>query len=385
VARPEEITIKLLLAVLLAAVIVVSAAVSFLFKGLHGESGESLRYPIAEFKFALGSGIPLSNRMRVDQFANGYALLSSGPVSVQADHYRVLGYSWQPPKMPQEAAFFWRHSDDAKNVTRTEITAAGTHQVDLSTEPDWHGEIIEFGFLLAGVNTEAVEVGNITFIPDSLSTRLQLTWRAWATFEEWSQQSLNFLYGGDHRQIIALPLLIAAWLLITSGLFWLSTRMGKPVSSRQFLTTAGMLFLVAWILLDIRWVSNNLSQIQLSYKSQWQADDQQRSSAALDGDLYRYVQRLKSDVLGKQSARILIIGDENTVDYYLLRAKYHLLPHSANVASRLKKQLTPGSVDYVISFGQPTDITHIPGWGPNWRKSLKQIDQSEWGVVYRSR
>jgi len=89
-------------------------------------------------------------------------------------------------------------------------------------------------------------------------------------------------------------------------------------------------------------------------------------------------------VLGKQSARILIIGDKNTVDYYLLRAKYHLLPHSANVVGRLTKKLAPGSVDYVIFFGQPAGISRIPGWGPKWRKSLKQIDHSKWGVVYRS-
>lgn len=381
----EKTTLKLLLAALLAAAAVLGGTLAYLTKSLPDGSNQTLQYPITEFKFAFGSGIPLSNRMRVDQFANGYALLSSGPISIQAKQQRVLSYSWQPPQMPQEAAFFWRRSDDPQNVLRTEITAAGSHQIDLSAEADWHGEITEIGFLLAGTNGEAIEVGNVTLIPDSLETRLQLSWRAWTTFEEWSQQSINFIQGGDHRQIVSLPLLVAAWLLITITLFWLITRSGNRPGSRQLLTTAGILFLVAWLLLDIRWTGNNLRQIQLAYHTQWQADDQQRSSATLDGDLFQYIQRLKSQVLGDQATRILIIGDENTADYYLLRAKYHLLPHSVDVAGGFAKNLKPESLNYVIFFGQPGGISELPGWRQKWQKSLQQIDQGEWGSVYQTK
>ena len=97
----------------------------------------------------------------------------------------------------------------------TEITVAGSHMIDLATESDWKDEITEFGFLLAGSNGEAVELGDTMLIADGLNTRLQLTWRAWTAFEEWSQQSINFIHGGDYRQVLALPLLIAAWLLCT--------------------------------------------------------------------------------------------------------------------------------------------------------------------------
>jgi len=369
----------------LALITITATTITTLSKDLPTTPGEAQSYPITDFKFAFGSGIPLSNSMRVDKFANGYALLSSGPVSIQADQQRVLGYIWQPPKMPQEAAFFWRRSDNPQNVLRSEISLAGAHQIDLSTEPEWKGEITEIGFLIAGVNGEAVEVGNITLIPDSLNTRLQLTWRAWASFEEWSQQSINFLYGGDYRQIVALPLLVAAWLLLTLMLFWLFARFGKSVNSQQMLTTAGMIFLLAWVLLDIRWASNNIRQIQLSIQTHAQTDDQQISSTALHGDLYQYIQRLKTEVLGDEPARILIIGDENTADYYLLRAKYHLLPHSVNVAGEFAKNQSPETLQYIIHFSQTTNITNTPGWNKTWQTSLNQIDNSEWAKVYRRR
>jgi len=383
VARTERVAAKLLISVLLALMVVVAGAVAFLSKGLPDQTGETLRYPVTDFKFAFGSGHAAADRMLVDEFANGYALLSSGPVSIQAGQQRVLSYTWLPPGMPQEAAFFWRRSSDSQNVLKTEITAAGTHFIDLATEPDWQGEITEFGFLIGGVNGEAVEIGETLLIPDNLNTRIQLSWRAWTTFEEWSQQSINFLYGGNFRQVIALPMLIAAWLLITLLLFWLFTRAGNPISSRQLLITAGLVSLVAWVLLDIRWSANNLRQIRLSLHMQAQTAEQQRSSIDLDGKIYQYVQRLKNEVLGERPARILILGDENAIDYYLLRAKYHLLPHSVNVAGNLAKELTPESLNFIIFFGQPGGITKVHGWKPSWQKSLVRIDQGEWGVVYR--
>ena len=381
----EKTAAKLLFAAVLSAATVMAGSLAVLSKGLPDKPAETLQYPIESFKFVFGSGIPVTDRMRVDQFANGYALLSSGPVSIRAKQQRVLSYTWLPPKVPGEAAFFWRRGNDQQNVLRTEITAAGTHQLDLSAEREWRGEITEFGFLLAGVNGESIEMGNVTLIPDSLDTRLRLAWHAWTTFEEWSQQSINFLQGGDYRQIVALPLLIAAWLLLTLLLFWMFSKLGLAIDSRRLLITAGMVFLIAWLLLDIRWTTNNIRQIQLSLRTKWLSDDEQRSSNDLDGGIYQYIQRLKTEVLPDDPARILIIGDENAVDYYLLRAKYHLLPHSVNVVGRLGEHLVPESLDYIIFFGQPNGISKVPGWSSSWERALSPIDRGEWGVVYRSK
>ena len=221
VTTSESMTARLLVATLLAAMLVLAGTVVFLSKGLPDQTAKTLQYPAAGFSFAFGSGHPKAKHMLVDEFVNGYALLTSGPVKIQADTQRVLSYTWLPLGMPREAAFFWRRSDDTQNVLRTDITVQGAQLIDLATESDWQGEITEFGFLLAGTNGEIVEIGDASLIPDSLRIRLELMWRAWSSFEEWSQQSINFLYGGYYRQILALPLLVAAWMLITLLLFWL--------------------------------------------------------------------------------------------------------------------------------------------------------------------
>ena len=374
--------LAVLSAALLSTIIIVTGTIFFLSKGLPEESAETLQFPASGFNFAFGSGNPSGDIMRVEHFADGYALLSSGPVSIQADEYRVLGYAWLPTDMPEETAFFWRRADDPQNVLRTDITVPGTQLIDLSTELQWSGEIVEFGFLLAGENGKPVEVGPVSLIPDSLNNRLQLAWKAWVSFEEWSQQSINFLHGGDDRQILALPLLVVAWLILSLLFIWLFQLYRSNSGPGKLPIIAVMLFLLAWMFLDVRWATNNLKQIQLSLATQWQASEQQRLGNGLDGDLYQYVLRLKSSVLATENARILIIGEKDAV-YYQLRAKYHLLPHSAHVASRFPKNVKPETLDFVIFFGEPASIIQVPGWNQSWQLSLIQVDRGEWGGVYR--
>jgi hypothetical protein len=370
---------------LLAAMIVTAGAVSHLSRDLPGQPGPTLDHPATGLSFAFGSGFPADDRMLVDGFNNGYALLSSGPVSITASSKRILRYTWLPPEPSMEAAFFWRRSDDARNVQRAEITLPGTHLIDLETESDWRGEIIEFGFLIAGDNGDTIEIGETSLIPDSLSSRLMLTWHAWTSFEGWTQKSINFLYGGDYRQLLSLPMLVTFWLLTALLLLWLLARFRTGFSGRQFLNFAGLLFLIGWVLLDIRWSANSVRQVQLSSQSQWQMKARDRPGTELDGALYDYVQKLKSEVLSDQPARILILGDENSDEYYQLKAKYHLLPHSAFVSGGIPQRLKSESLNYVLFFGPPGGIRKTPGWNPAWQNHLTRVDSDEWGTVYRIR
>ena len=79
----------------------------------------------------------------------------------------------------------------------------------------------------------------------------------------------------------------------------------------------------------------------------------------------------------------LTIGDESAIDYYLLRAKYHLLPHSVDVAGHFAKELVPETLDFVIFFGEPINITKVSGWNQSWRSSLVKVDSGQWGAVFR--
>jgi hypothetical protein len=373
----------LLLSIFLAVLMVSVITVALLSRGLPENASDPFSFPASKLTFAFGSGDSIADQMLVEKFDNGYALLSSGPVSIQAEDQHILGYTIQPSKWPRETAFFWRRSGEIQDVKRAEITTPGSRLIDLSLEPDWRGEISEFGFLLAGDSGETVEIGDILLVSESLKTKLQMTWQSWTTFEEWSQKSINFLYGGDRNQIVSLPLLVTCFLLTALSLFWIFSRFNPTIRSHNYLHYIGLLFLLAWIVVDIRWSANNVNQIRHSIQNLWTAESQQTTERGLDEEIENYAQKLKNEVLGNEPARIVIIGDENAEEYYLLRAKYYLLPHSINVVRSIGKNLSPSALDFVVFIGEPGKIRRIRGWDKNWQNALIEIDRGEWGVVYR--
>ena len=362
-----------------AGLMVLAGLVFYLSRDLPNDEAAPFIQPVTGFTFAFGSGHPEQAHMVVDGFADGYALLSSGPVSIQAASHPVLEYAWIPSGTPGEAAFFWRQKGNADNVIRTEITTTGKQLIDLTTEAGWQGEIIEFGFLVAGEKEEPIKIGQASLGPDTLDIRLRLMWQAWTTFELRSQQSINFLQGGDHRQVAPLPLLLIAWLFTSLLLLKLSQK------SSSLLMPGCLLLLAAWMVLDIRWTNNQYKQVLPELVSGWRTDEEQRLRSDLDGEIYQYVQRLENQVLGDKPGRILILGDESAIDYYLLRAKYHLLPHSVHVTGRLPPELSPQSLNFVVFFGQPGGIANVAGWNSAWRHYLVEAERNQWGVVYKVR
>jgi hypothetical protein len=112
------------------------------------------------------------------------------------------------------------------------------------------------------------------------------------------------------------------------------------------------------------------------------ASEQERLSRGLDGIVYREIARLQARVLSPRPSRILIASDADTLEYFPLRAKYHLLPHSANVVRRLPAGLKPSSLDYLVYFGPADGINSLPGWDPGWERSLRLLDRSEFIQVF---
>ena len=382
--------IKVIGVALLAATLTLTALVFYLSRGLPSGQTPNVEIPAAGLKFAFGSGHPEQDVMQVNKFADGFALLSSGPVKVQADELSVLQYIWEPDGQTDELAFFWRQQGNTAEVKRAEISIIGSALLDLSDEPDWKGKIVEVGYLVAGDAAHPVTIGQLVLKPDDLATRLKLVWQDWTTYELRSQQSINFLQGGARNQVAPLPVVLIIWWLTTLLLVRLvSGWLGVARAGSTFLIITVALLLSGWMLLDIRWTANSYRSAGELLSSATGADPEQHSENDLDGGIYKYIQRLKTDIIqsgrSEKVNRILIIGDENTTDYYLLRAKYHLLPDSAHVAGMFEESLSPGSLDYVIYFGQSGAIVNIPGWNTAWRNALKEVDRNEWGIVYRVR
>lgn len=382
-ASVARITTTALTASLASAAIVFAGAAAYLSRDLPRTGGETHHFPAAGFKSIMGSSRLDGEQLIVDGFSGGYALLSSGPVSIQAGTHRLLEFSWEPLCNQKAPAFFWREKSDAENLSRITLGEVGEQSIDLAGEAEWRGEISEIGFLFTDNNGEPATLGAVRLQLDGLGARLNRMWKSWVHFERWSQRSVNYLHGGSANQQVSLPMLLIIWLAVTMLLLWLTSKLtGKP-GSHQLLMNGGVLFLAAWMLLDARWTANNLRQLHRSIESRWHTNDHERLLQGSDCGYYPYIQQLKDESLGDEPARILIVATPDVIDFYPLRAKYHLPPHSAHVVRELPASRIRDSLDYVIFFGAAGDITHLPGWNTEWQQALIGMDGGGRGLLYR--
>ena len=144
-------------------------------------------------------------------------------------------------------------------------------------------------------------------------------------------------------------------------------------------------FLAAWTVLDLRWTANNFRQTAHTLQNYRGANEDERLALGLDGEIYRFVRAIKTDDLPSDPTRILVLGDANAIDYHLLRAKYHLLPHSALVSRSIPAGLEPLSVDYLVFFGDRSALGATPGWSKIWDANLTLIHTEEWATLYRAK
>jgi len=372
----------LALAAALAAMIVLAGALLWLSRDLPENVAQVRQLGGTDFNFVIGSGKTGADRVIVDGFDDGYALLSSGPLNVKASDYRYLRITVERPASSIPPTFFWRQSNAPEQLDRLFIQENGTSLNELTAIGGWRGEFSEIGLLIQGTAGERIAVGPVILEPDRLATRLQNTWSDWSAFEPWTQRSINYLTGGRSDQALPLPPLVIAWIALTAAFAWLLTRSWQKGSGDSFFSTMIAIFMIGWMILDLRWTVNCVRQITQTVNSYWRIDEDQRLAKGLDGEIFLHVKRLKTDVLSLHPARILIVGDESTAEYLLQRTKYHLLPHSAYASRGFLHELKPDNVDYVISLIPQHSSSTIPAWQREWKNGLKLLDSSKLGEVF---
>jgi hypothetical protein len=375
----------LVLAGAMAFAVVTAGLLALTARGLPAEVSPAQRFTATNLEFVMGNGRAENEHLVVEQFANGYALLSSGPVVIEAAAYPFLHLTVDPLGNRKIPTFFWRRAGTGDQLFNRDIPNIGSMHIELATDPEWQGTISELGFLFYEdeAGGKGPMLGRIGLEPDSLSLRLQRLWAAWTAPEYWSQRSINFIWGGTERQAIHLPAPVIAWLLLTlllTALLYLP----RADQRSRFLMLSGMAaFLLAWTLLDLRWTMNGLRQTAHTLEKYHGADETQRLALGLDGEIYRFVSALKANELKSGPSRILILGDDQAIEYLLLRAKYHLLPHSALVSRRIPRGLSPSSLDYLIFLGDTSRIANTAGWNASWDAQLARVHADELGSLYR--
>jgi hypothetical protein len=343
--------------------------------------------------FMMGGGSELDSGVRVDQFQDGLALLSSGPVSIDAGLYPLLklGLDVDPATVyPDESpAFFWRRAGDTRQVSR--ITLDGEELVDLSAASEWTGEVVEVGFVFIDANRAAPLLRQASLRQPGLLSSLRLLPAQWFQFEPWTQRSAHVRTGGAEQQLLWLPLLVACWMLLAMAAVWWRYRGDERW---RLLVATGLL---AWLLLDTQWLVNRSKQFLDSAPHLASLSLDARLGDDELGLYYPWLSRLNTELASDGVDRIVLVSDPAQHKYFALRAKYQLLPHSVLPLKHPRRELVFQSADYVLFLGdfmppasqqQATVVRERIAALPLNRRTLRRlelVDFDELGMLFKVR
>ena len=194
---------RLCVAAAIAALLVCAGALAYLARDLPSNPVDAQLFAVEDLKFVMGSGKADGERLLIDGFTDQYALLSSGPVAVNADDYRFLTVSLDRLPEGEAPSVFWRRSEAPADLVQLRLGASGDLLIELSRHTNWRGEISELGFLFRDDGGPAVKLGPARLEPDTFALRL----RRWAL---------------SKRQTVGISYL-AALALALAGIFIMST------------------------------------------------------------------------------------------------------------------------------------------------------------------
>jgi hypothetical protein len=302
----------------------------------------------------------------------GRAVLSSGRVGFSAQMFQFMRLRQIGLGNRLVLEFFWRQRGQENQVKTQRLTASNSDPVmlDLSVTPGWNGEIVEFGFTANGVLQQPLEIAEIRFESASFYSNLHLIWEQWWAYGDWKGTSVNFISEGRYDKSrgiagpdIAMLPVVAVWLAV-SLLLWMGLMQFGAVKARrpQWHALLAML-LIAWFVLDARWMHQIWQRNQQSTAQYDTKTQQQKWRAGKDGDWYQMATEIKQQLAADKSARILqIFKSQQPLDeYYQLRMRYHLSPHNVNpYLNTLPNAQFMHAGDYILELGEQPKLHYNP-------------------------
>ncbi|KAA9133366.1 hypothetical protein F3N42_03185 [Marinihelvus fidelis] len=308
--------------------------------------------PFSDMQFVMGEGHREGDAYVIDRYQDGVALLTSGPIEIDAGTSDLLRLDVSfadgiidPDDAP---AFFWRLQAQPGEVSR--ITLLDHDElVDLGSSEDWSGTVTEVGFLFLESAGAEASVRKAVIEEKGVDSAMALLAEEWFGYEPWTQRSAHSLAGGAESQRLALPTLVAAWLLVVVLLaLWLGPR-------GQRINVILLAMLVAWFMLDARWLVNRVQRMALSVAALSQPVENRMSETEL-GRLDPWLSEVAEKLPSGEAARILVLYDRNQPKYFAWRSKYQLLPHNAAVYWQMPTPDQASRLDYILVVGDFVDL-----------------------------
>jgi len=287
---------------------------------------KEITWSAADLALSRGSGKLGKNEWALSApEATGTALLSV-TTNFAARDFPVI--AWNVDDLPETASaqLLWRTDYEPEKLQGVVLTMNAGHllPVTMSGNSGWIGHVTGIALLIHGVSLSSVHIHGAAAKPSGIVEIARDRLREWTTFEGWTGASINTVVGGAESQDLPLPLLLAASVAITACGVWLYSRRRSERYPVTLAATIAGLVIVAWAVLDARWVSNLARQVEVTRERYAGKSWREKHLAAEDGALFKFIESARA-VLPPTPVRVFVAAD---ADYFRDRAAYHLYPQN---------------------------------------------------------
>ena len=243
--------------------------------------------------------------------------------ALEARLYPVLHLQFSAAPAADSLGVFWRTAQTGDAMAQ--FWVPGTLQKSLwlpmAGMDIWDGQLIELALLVQGAPGSELSVESISLRPGSPLNQLRAFWNDWNAFVPWGLASTNRYDATRAGQSILYPVPVAAAILAASilayGLILLLTK-----AIRFDWRVPGLLFMLAWICLDLAWQEKLWRQLALTQEKYAGKNDMEKLASGPDAALVQFTSYVRQR-LGDSSVRILVGSSD---DYRGMRANYYLYP-----------------------------------------------------------
>ena len=280
--------------------------------------------------------------------ASGLALLTVN-TSFRSSEYPTIAWTATGISEPGDLQLLWNSDYDVSRVNSVPLTVESGRLLPatLGGNPRWIGRITGLALAIRGPLPQPLRVSGVVAKPMGAVEIVRDRVQEWLAFERWSGSSINTVTGGAESQELPLPLLLVAALLLAAALWYALARRGAGIAALPWVL--GSLFVIAWIVLDLRWTLNLARQVDATATAYAGKDWRERHLAAEDGPLFDFIEKVRAQ-LPLTPARVIVVAD---ADYFRGRGAYHLYPHNVHFDPRQNtvpaaSALRPG--DYLVVY-----------------------------------
>lgn len=332
----REIAVPLLGGLALTALI---CAVTLL-RSAGGEEQVALRFDAAQLNMVSGGGYLRDGAGVINRFDNSIAVVTTGPIELDARTRSIASVATISDNYG-EGRFFWRRGDTPDEFYSVSLGGHGRHLINLSAEPEWRGQIIEVGLFFENGWNEPIHFRELALLPSTTGQQWHLLMRAWHDLPLWSQRSVHFLAEGPAAPLLSPALLMVIWLTATAIIALL-----LPATRSRAVYPILTCALLAWAALDARWAAQLVKQTGVTTE-RFSGKDRNYLDLGDDRALYQLA-RAALAIKQHTNAPVLLITPDASLEFEMLRTKYHLLPSPAYV--HWGKPMTAADMGYELAI-----------------------------------